>query len=359
MKYTLLTQSILRTMEGAARFPTARRSRWLKFVYERRADDGSFVSHNGLSDFSSTLFGLRTLQLLGALKESETRKTADFLRDSLVALQKGDKRFVTERKNPSGLLGTDLYALVFASQLIEANCGREVFAEAEMDRTQFVLDGFEALHRANGGVSSSVMVRHTSTYNTFIALLTLQIAGIALKRFDPEYYSLLTRFVRNRQQPGGGFVELELIPTIGTVATVSAICIAEIIRRERLSDRAAGEGADESAGEGDGQFTDGAGIDKIYDRSNAHSFLLRMHAAHGGYRAINRIPDATIWSTYMAIVGIGVLGDWSSSFDQSDATLSFLESLYHSNGYVSAAWDTQPDLDSTYYALAVQAVLFG
>lgn len=345
MKYTLLTQIILRSANGAVRLQAARRSRWLKFVMDRRTDDGTFFSPNEPSGFSSTLFGLRILHLLGALDEKDARKTADSLRDCLVALQKGDKRFVSEKKNPTGLLGTDLYALVFASELIKTATDRDVFAEANLDRRQFVLDGFGALKRGNGGISSSVIVRHTSTYNTFLATAALQMAGIPFEEFDSDYYSLLSKFVHNRQQPGGGFVELELIPTIGTVATASAISVAEMIRLERLSTM-----------EPDAQAA-AVSDEPIYSHSSAHSFLLRMHAAHGGYRAINRIPDATLWSTYTAIVGIGVLTDWKAAYDHREATLSFLESLYRANGYVSAAWDTQPALDSTYYALAIQSIL--
>lgn len=349
MKYTLLTQIIPRFANGTAHFQAARRSRWLKFVLDRRTDDGMFFSHNESSGFSSTLFGLRILRLLGALGEKDARKTADSLRNCLVALQKGDKRFVSEKKNPTGLVGTDLYAVAFASELIKTATDRDVFAEADLDRRQFVLDGFGALKRANGGVSSSVIVRHTSTYNTFLAVAALQMAGIPLEQYDSDYYSLLSKFIRNRQQPGGGFVELELIPTIGTVATASAINIAEIIRLERLNELelASPQAVSDRM----------AGDDDAYNRSSAHSFLLRMHAAHGGYRAINRIPDATMWSTYTAIVGIGVLTDWKADYDHREATLSFLESLYRADGYVSAAWDTQPALDSTYYALAIQSIL--
>lgn len=352
MNHSYLTHLILRSNRGADRLPTARRRKWTQYVLSMRDDGGGFIGRDGDVDFSGTMFGLRALFMLKALDEKQAEKTADWLQKALLLLQKGDKRVVTERKNPTGLLATDLYALTFAAGLIESVCSREIFAEAGLDRGDFLLSGFQALRRGNGGVSSSIQVRHTSTYCTFITLCCLQLAGLSLNKFDPDYFSLLSKFVRNRQQPGGGFIELELIPTIGTVATNAAIGVADMIMAEW--NRSLDENKQTNLNSD--QIT---GVDAIYNVANAHSFLTRMHAPNGGYRAINRIPHATILSTYQAILGIGTLSNWRpNSFGNVRPTLNFVDSLYHSSGgFVSASWDTQPDLESTFYALSIMSLL--
>ena len=349
MALSHIAQMLLRFNSGGRQISSGIRVRTLRYILSCQSGSGGFShSDGGSADLFSTYCGIRALMTLGELDEKTSSKVADYLKDCLIRLQMGDKRIVTEKKNPTGLLGLELCAMIFSCGLIEAITGRDIFAEAGIDRREYITKGFHALRRNDGGLASSVKVEHTSTYHSMLGAICFQIAGIPLKEYDPAVPGLLETFLGKRQLAGGGFVELELIPTIGTVATSSAVNIADVLHIEQEN-------------YGDWKSIEKRQVDgnSFFDTDAALAFIQRMHVPGGGYRAISRIPSPTLFATYMAISAIGILTNWQrDQFPERELTFRFVESLRKNDGgFSGASFDSQSDLESTFYALAVMSML--
>ena len=349
MSLSHIARMMLRLNSGGRLITPGIKSRTLRSVLACQSGGGGFArSGGGSPDLFSTYCAIRTLMILGEMNEQISTKIADYLKDCLIRLQMGDKRLITEKKNPTGLLGLELCSMIFSGSMIEAVTDRDIFAEAGIDRREYIIKGLQALRRNDGGLASSVKVEHTSTYHSMLGVVSLQIAGIPLKEYDPSAPGLLEVFLGKRQIAGGGFVELELIPTIGTVATSSAVNIADVLRIEQEN---YGDWKSPEQREADGN--------SFFNTETALAFIQRMHVQTGGYRAISRIPNPTLFATYMALSAIGILTDWKrDQFPERELTFRFVESLRKPDGgFSGASFDSQSDLESTFYALAVMSML--
>lgn len=302
---TYLERLTVRLAQGVAELPEALRHRQATYLKRSQQDDGGFAGREGASDLYYTAFGLRGLALLGGLDGEPARRAAAFLRSRL----SGQTPLV------------DFISLLFAGALLQTASSIDVFADSAADWRQSVATLLERFRRADGGYAKTAEGQSSSTYQSFLTVLALELLG---RR--PEQAARVVEFVRARRRDDGGFVEIGPMRHSGTNPTAAA-----------------------------------AGLLTVFDafdddlRSGVVDFLAQIQNDEGGLKANTRIPLADLLSTFTGVLTLADLG----AMDQVDgeAARRYVQSLETGDGFRGGLWDDGTDVEYTFYGLGALALL--
>jgi geranylgeranyl transferase type-2 subunit beta len=301
-----LEKLTVRLAQGTATLPEDLRLRQIDFVKRSQRDDGGFAGREGESDLYYTAFALRGLALLGELHGESAERAAGYLRRQL----SGQTPLI------------DFISLLFASALLQASAGIDVFADLAADWRASVTGLLERFRRPDGGYAKTDEGQSSSTYHTFLVVVALQLLG-----GQPPEREQLIEFVRSRRRDDGGFVEIGPMRNSGTNPTAAAAGVLKI----------------------QGGFDDDL-------RSCVVNFLSNMQTDEGGFKANTRIPLADLLSTFTGLLTLTDLGALDE-IDQ-DAARRYVASLEtDGGGFRGGVWDDGTDVEYTFYGLGALALL--
>ncbi|HEX5446394.1 MAG TPA: prenyltransferase/squalene oxidase repeat-containing protein [Pirellulales bacterium] len=296
---------MLRLANGTAQFAEAFRTRHADYLRQAQQADGGFAGREGASDLYYTGFALRGLALLGELHDDVARRAGDYLRSRL----RGQTPMI------------DFLSLIQSAMLLEATAGIDVFAAAPPGWRAAAGEMFEQFRRPDGGYAKTDEGHASSTYHTFLIVVTRQMIGQA-----PVEPQRLIDFARARQRDDGGFVEIGPMRKSGANPTAAAIGLLKTL--ESLDDDV---------------------------RLAAVDFLADIQSDEGGIKANTRIPIADLLSTFTGLHTLIDLG----AIDAIDlpAARHYADSLQlDRGGFRGAAWDEAADVEYTFYGLGALAL---
>jgi geranylgeranyl transferase type-2 subunit beta len=303
---TYLEDLTLRLAAGIAELPEADRARHARYLLAAQRDDGGFAGREGGSDLYYTGFALRSLAMLGELYGPPAEKAAGYLQSRLA----GHESIV------------DFLSLIYGATLIQNAAGIDVFQDADAGWKDAVAAALERLRRPDGGYAKAAEGSASSTYHTFLVLLSLQL----IERQPPQPDSIVA-FLRSQACEEGGFREIRASKRAGTNPTAAAIGALRIL-----------SSVDETT------------------RLDTIDFLADMQTDEGGLRANTRIPIADLLSTFTGLLTLQDLGG-SNEIDLA-AVKVFAESLdLEEGGFRGAEWDPAHDVEYTFYGLGTLGLL--
>lgn len=303
---TYLLSLTIRLAAGMEHVPADVRSRHGDFLKAAQQADGGFAGRQDGSDLYYTSFALRGLAILGELYGDVARRAADFLRARLT----GRDSLI------------DRMSLVFGAAQLDAAAGIDVLTDAGPIWKSSLAQELHALRRPDGGFAKGLGGTASSTYQTFLALLCLQLIDGPIA--DPDN---VVQFIRSQQADIGGFREIRVSKRAGTNPTAAAIGVLRML--DAL----------------DGDMTE-----------SATDFLAEMQDDDGGLLANTRIPMADLLSTFTGFLTLADL-DRTDAVD-TDAALKFVQSLSHpAGGFRAALWDDVRDVEYTFYGIGSLALL--
>lgn len=301
-----LQQLTIRLATGIGEMDEARRDVHGRYLLASQRSDGGFAGREGDSDPYYTAFGLRALSIMGLLFGEPAERAGQFLDARL----SGHETIV------------DFFSLIYASALLRAASGIDIFSSVPGDWRDAVADTLSKLHREDGGYAKGIEGKASSTYHTFLVVLCLDL----MERDIPDRDGIL-RFLKSQRCDEGGFREIRASKRAGTNPTAAAIATLKIL-----------DALDEET------------IDDTID------FLCEMQNDEGGLCANTRIPVADILSTF---TGMLTLSDLGALHELKRAPLlGFIGQRERSEGGFEAfALDTSHDVEYTFYGLGSLALL--
>lgn len=303
---TYLEDLTLRLAAGIAKLPEEFRQRQSRYLLSAQREDGGFAGREGGSDLYYTGFALRSLAILGDLYGEPAERAARFLQSRM----KGQESIV------------DFLSLIYGGMLIQSAAGIDIFASADANWREAVAASMESLRRGDGGYAKGPEGSASSTYHTFLVLLSLQLIGR-----QPADQTAIIRFLRSQAAEEGGFREIRASKRAGTNPTAAAIGALRIL-----------ESLDENT------------------RLDTIDFLAEMQTDEGGLRANTRIPIADLLSTFTGLLTLQDLGG-ASEIDIT-AVERFVRSLAREEGgFHGAVWDAAHDVEYSFYGLGCLGLL--
>ncbi len=306
MKPGYLPQLTIRLAIGLQQVPDTIREQHTRFLHAAQQPDGGFAGRMGESDLYYTSFALRSLAILGELYGPAAERAMLFLRSRL--------------DRPEKLI--DRMSLVFGAALLDAAAGLDVYGPAGDDWKDTFVAQLMELRRKDGGFAKGAGGAASSTYQTFLALLCLELIDRQL-----EDHSGIVDFIMSQRAELGGFREIRAAKRAGTNPTAAAIGVLRMV-----------DALEEDI------------------RHSTADFLAEMQDDEGGLLANSRIPLADILSTFTGILTLADL-DRMDAINTSDA-LNFVQSVQQAEGgFLCAAWDEVRDVEYTFYGLGCLALL--
>ena len=263
------------------------------FVESRRTKNGGYAGRRNSSDIYYTSFAVRALVILGESPDSFDNAFRQYLRE--------------QQENLSN--GAELSAYLSTMTLLDMPLSQD-----------WCRNAWERFRRADGCFASSDSSRYSSTYHTFLAA-----SCFALFDDDESIASIPAAAILSRQRDDGGFVELPPLRHSGTNPTAAAMGFLAL------------RGAE----------TD--------DFSSVKQFLLRRQLADGGFQAHSRAPVSDLLSSFSAFLSL------KSMRAQNECRRDLLKDYVircrqRTGGYVGGAWDAEPDIEYTFYGLALEGL---
>jgi geranylgeranyl transferase type-2 subunit beta len=296
----------IRLSSGLAVVPEAVRSRHAKYLLAAQREDGGFAGREGGSDLYYTGFALRGLALLGELYGPPAENAAGFLRSRL-----GGQESIV-----------DFFSLLYGAALLDASAGIDIFAASHEGWRENLAVLLETFRRSDGGYAKGPEGTASSTYHTFLVLLSLELAGR-----EPPHPERIVAFLESQRAEEGGYREIRASKRAGTNPTAAAIGALRML---------------------------GALDDSI--REDTIDFLCDMQTDEGGLRANTRIPIADLLSTFTGLLTLQDLGG-ASEIDLPDVS-QFVRSLEREEGgFHGAVWDSAHDVEYTFYGLGCMGLL--
>jgi len=303
--FTYFQSLAMRLAAGLENVPAAALARHADFLKAAQRADGGFAGRQGSSDLYYTSFAVRALAVIGELYGPIAERTAEFLRARL-----------TTRETL-----IDRMSLVFSAAQLDAAAGIDVLAAAGPWKAELA-DQLGALRCLDGGFAKGPGGAAGSTYQTFLALLCLQLIDYPW----PERHDVV-RFVQSQREPEGGFREIRVSKRAGTNPTAAAVGVL------RMFDA----------------------LDQATTAATAN-FLAAMQNDEGGLLANSRIPLPDLLSTFTGALTLADL----QRIDTLDtrAALQFARNMEHpEGGFRAAVWDDVRDVEYTFYGLGCLALL--
>ena len=296
----------IRLSSGLADVPEAVRSRHAKYLLAAQREDGGFAGREGGSDLYYTGFALRGLALLGELYGPPAENAARFLRSRL-----GGQESIV-----------DFFSLLYGAALLETAAGIDIFAASPEGWRENVALLLETFRRSDGGYAKGPEGTASSTYHTFLVLLSQELAGR-----EPPHPGRIVAFLESQRAEEGGYREIRASKRAGTNPTAAAIAALRML------------GALDSS-----------------IREDTIDFLCDMQTDEGGLRANTRIPIADLLSTFTGLLTLQDLGG-ASEIDLP-AVGQFVRSLEREEGgFHGAVWDSAHDVEYTFYGLGCLGLL--
>lgn len=299
-----LTELTARLASGAGRIPSDVKALHAGYIRSQQQNDGGFGGREGGSDPYYTAFALRTLLVTNELDSTTAEKSARFLETRL----EGHETVI------------DLISLVFAAAIIEIGVGIEVLGSARADWPSRLSQLLERHRRKDGGYSKSLEGQASSTYQTFLTILTYQLLGMS----PPEIQNAID-FLKARESPEGGFLEIHVAKRPGVNPTAAAVAALKSL-----------------------------GALSRDSRQRTIDFLLEQQSDEGGFVANTRIPMADLLSTCTALI---TLDDLDALQLASIAPIeNFIFSMQRpGGGFAGFAFDPAEDVEYTFYGIAALA----
>ena len=301
-----LARLMLRLTIGCVNLPEETQKAHGDYVLNLQRADGGWAGREGESDLYYTSFALRVLAMLGLLDGEVADKSSAFIRSRLG----GHETIV------------DLLSLVYSAKLIEAACSKDPLEGIEPSWEGKLAELLNSLRRDDGGFSKSMEGQAGSTYQTFLVLLCLEL----MDKPCPNQAEAV-RFLTDRQQGDGGFLEIRVAKRSGTNPTAAAIGALRILNSitEPIEDEAVG-------------------------------FLLDLQSDEGGFRANARIPVPDLLSTFTACVTLEDLDGLHEI--NTKAALNYVKSMEQADGgFRGFQFDPAHDIEYTFYGLGCLALL--
>ncbi|WP_020469884.1 prenyltransferase/squalene oxidase repeat-containing protein [Zavarzinella formosa] len=297
-----LTGELVERLEAV---PMIVRQRHLSWLLEQQNPDGGFSGREGGSDLYYTGFALRSLAVLQGLTPEIADKAAAFLRSQLA--------------KSTGVV--DFFSLLVSIFLVRLGGGPDILTQAPTDWPDRVAETLETYRHADGGYTKVPGGSSGSTYTTFLVALALELLNKTIPQ--PEK---TTAFLHSRYRDGG-FVEIPQMKRAGTNPTAAAVGTFQIL----------------------GTLDDTTKL-------GVSGYLPALKSDfEGGIRANDRIPTADLLSSFTGAWTLNELG----ALDRLDlvALREYAESVESpTGGFRGGLWDTQVDVEYTFYGLGVCAL---
>lgn len=301
-----LHQLTMRLAAGVLQLPEAVRQVHADYLKSLQQGDGGFPGREGGSDLYYTGFALRSLFLLGELSGPTADRAADYLRS----------RFQLSQNV------LDLLSLIYGATLLDFSAGIDVLQAQSPAWRDGVAAALEQLRRDDGGYAKSREGGASSTYHSFLCVLCLQLIERPLAQ-----PGRLVEFLLSQRCEGGGFREIRAVKRAGTNPTAAAVGALKLL----------------------------AALDNAVTHDTI-GFLSQMQTAEGGLLANTKIPVADLLSTFTGVVTLADLNGLDAI--DAPAALRFARALeQRGGGFCGAAWDTDADVEYTFYGLGCLALL--
>jgi len=296
-----------RMLAGLAGFDEERRERHRRFLCSCRMDDGGFRGREGDSDLYYTAFAVRGLNLLGGLRDDETQTLTAYLR------QQDWRRL--------GVI--DLMNWLSIALAIQVAGGDDPLADETADWRGEMLAMLESYRRDDGGYAKSPEGASGSTYHSFLVLLTYELLAAR-----PPAPNRLAQFFYDQQRDDGGFVEIAPMRRSGTNPTAAAV--ASLIRLGHFDDEL---------------------------RDDVAAFLQEVRGDEGGFQANTRVPFSDSLSTFTGLLTAQDIGRHLILDPVVVRQWVTTQLEFPTGGFRAATWDTQTDVEYTFYALGLLGLL--
>jgi geranylgeranyl transferase type-2 subunit beta len=291
---------------GASLLSDKERQPHLRYILDSQRSDGGWAGREGESDLYYTSFAVRSLAILGALEGEVAQRAVNFLRGSLHTRQSI----------------VDLLSLVYSGKLIDAACGLDAFADAKSNWGSELAALLQRLRRDDGGFAKSEDSRLSSTYQTFLASICLELIGEPMQ--DPDK---AIQFILSQRQGDGGFLEVRVGKRSGTNPTAAAIGALRVL----------------------------AALDDSVKQAAA-DFILSVQTNEGGFQANTRIPLPDLLSTFTGCVTLAEL-DSLGECDVQSARDYARQMQRPEGGFAGFELDPDRDIEYTFYGLGLLAML--
>ena len=306
MRVNYLENMTLQLATGLGNLPGSVRDSHTAYLMKAQQPDGGYRGREPGSDLYYTSFALRGLAISGMLHGHSAERAASFLRDQL------EKEIAV----------VDLIALIYSVKLLQVSAGLDVLQQRGSAWHDRLVEFLNSCQRSDGGYGRGPDNPRSSTYQTFLSLICFELLNASPQ--DPE---ATIRFIKSQQRDDGGFVEFAPMRRSGTNPTAAAIGGLKI-------------------------------LDQIPDdmTSVVAEFLVGMQTSEGGLRANTRIPIADLLSSFTGLFTLVEIGEQDRL--QLDRLAHFVSQLaMNDSGFCAALWDTDTDVEYTFYGLGCLALL--
>ena len=344
MNFNYMTSLTLRIASGVERLDLQYRQNIAEFTRTFQTEDGGFAGRRGQGDIYYTSFALRTLMLLGELKNDLLAERAIAFLESFAAKRlqlapsRGEELNLTaDLENASAvkacfsLSSVELASFMISATLLQLATGRDVFDLLPLDRKSFVTASLARLRLPASGYRSSEKSGVAGIYHTFLAMICRELV---MSIPDEKERNELAAFLSQHIREDGGFVEMLPLRTSGTNPTAAGVALMRILRQC------------------DSQ------IAASFDSVRTKQFLLDRQSPTGGFSAHAGLPIPDLLSTFSAVVTLLDLDDWQSTDTIDIQSLDvFRHSCQFGNGYKGGSLDDTADVEYTFYGLALDSIL--
>lgn len=292
---------------GLSTLDEVRRGRHRDFILSQQQADGGFTGREGDSDLYYTSFAVRSLLMLGGLRDTECDSIGRYLQ--------------TCRSQKLSVI--DLLSWLYSGTIVQLAGGPDALEGAEDGFVESIATALESTRTADGGYARTTEGAAGSTYHSFLVALASELLGRELP--DPD---ALVQFVYDRQRDDGGFVEIAPMKRSGTNPTAAAVALLTML---------------------------GAMDDEL--RDDVREFLREVRGDEGGFQANTRIPFSDGLSTFTGLLTVQDLG-LEDVLDPERAQRFVAGELeFPTGGFRGAAWDQEADVEYTFYGLGNLALL--
>lgn len=284
-----------------------RRHRHRDFLLSKQLPDGGFVGREGGSDLYYSSFAVRGLQLLGELTPEIAARVSQYL--------------LTIDWRTLGVI--DLMNWLSMSAMIQLAGGEDPLAAEPADWPEQIAAKLESLRMKDGGYAKGTEGATSSTYHSFLVVLTYQLLGKTVPRPNA-----LTQFIYDRQRDDGGFVEIAPMKRSGTNPTAAACALLHL------------------QGRVDAEL-----------REDIAAFLVDVRVDDSAFLANSRIPIPDGLSTFTAVLTAQDI-EVAALVDPPILRLYVEKNLeLPTGGFRAAEWDTIADVEYTFYGLGILGLL--
>jgi geranylgeranyl transferase type-2 subunit beta len=302
-----LVQLAQRLTDGLKYLPDDRRGRHRDFLLSKQNPDGGFSGREGGSDLYYSSFAVRALQILGTLTPDTAGRVLGYLRQF-------DWRTL-------GVI--DLMNWLSLAAMVQLAGGEDLLKDEPADWPEQMAARLEALRMADGGYAKGTEGATSSTYHSFLVVLTYQLLGKSAPRPNA-----LAQFIYDRQRDDGGFVEIGPMKRSGTNPTAAACALLHMQGR----------------------------VDSEL-REDIAAFLVDVRTDESAFLANARIPIADGLSTFTAVLTAQDI-EVNALVDPPILRLFVEKHLELSTGgFRAAEWDNMADVEYTFYGLGILGLL--